>query len=74
MRSKQIYNVSRHNVNTTWRTKPQKFCINVKITLSVGCEQSWLMKGICLIWSRGRNFSPSLPDRGPTQGRGPTGI
>ena len=32
------------------------------------------MKGICLIWSRGRHFSPSLPDRGPTQGRGPTGI
>ena len=27
-----------------------------------------------LIWSRGRHFSPSLPDRGPTQGRGPTGI
>ena len=26
------------------------------------------MKGICLIWSRGRHFSPSLPDRGPTQG------
>ena len=24
------------------------------------------MKGICLIWSRGRHFSPSLPDRGPT--------
>ena len=22
------------------------------------------MKGICLIWSRGRHFSPSLPDRG----------
>ena len=32
------------------------------------------MKGICLIWSRGRHFSPSLPDRGPTQGRGPTSI
>ena len=32
------------------------------------------MKGICLIWSRDRHFSPSLPDRGPTQGRGPTGI
>ena len=24
------------------------------------------MKGFCLIWSRGRHFSPSLPDRGPT--------
>ena len=24
------------------------------------------MKGICLIWSRGRHSSPSLPDRGPT--------
>ena len=24
------------------------------------------MKGICLIWSRGRHFSPSIPDRGPT--------
>ena len=24
------------------------------------------MKGICLIWSRGQHFSPSLPDRGPT--------
>ena len=23
-------------------------------------------KGICLLWSRGRHFSPSLPDRGPT--------
>ena len=32
------------------------------------------MKGICVIWSRGRHFPPSLPDRGPTQGRGPTGI
>ena len=32
------------------------------------------MKGICHIWSRGRHFSPSLPDRGPTQVRGPTGI
>ena len=36
----------------------------------VGREQSVLMKEICLIWSRGRYFSPSLP----TQGRGPTGI
>ena len=32
------------------------------------------MKGICFIWSRGQRFSPSLPDRGPTQGRGPAGI
>ena len=32
------------------------------------------MKGIYLIWSRDRHFSSSLPDRGPTQGRGPTGI
>ena len=32
------------------------------------------MKGICLIWSRGRHFSPSLPERGPIQGRVPTGI
>ena len=24
------------------------------------------MKGMCLIWSRGRHISPSLPDRGPT--------
>ena len=32
------------------------------------------MKGICQIWSRGRHFSPSLPARRPTQGRGPTGI
>ena len=24
------------------------------------------MKGICFIWSRGRHFYPSLPDRGPT--------
>jgi len=38
------------------------------------CEQSWWMKGICFLWSRDRHFSPSLPDRGPTQGRGPTGI
>ena len=46
----------------------------IVIDRNVGCEQSWWMKGICLIWSRGRQFSPSLPDRGPTQGRGPTGI
>ena len=31
----------------------------------------WL-KQICSIWSRGRHFSPSLPDRRPTLGRGPT--
>ena len=37
-------------------------------------EQSWLMKGVCLIWSRGLHFSPFLPDRGPTQGRGSIGI
>ena len=24
------------------------------------------MQGSCLIWSRGRHFSPSLSDRGPT--------
>ena len=29
-------------------------------------NRAWWMKGICLIWSRGRHFSPSLPDRGPT--------
>ena len=43
----------------------------MEIGLTVRCEQSWWMKGICLIWFRGRHFSLSLPDRGPTQGRGP---
>ena len=78
-----MFNVSRHSVNTTWEKYLQHFCISgadrllvyiLKFIDSVGCEQSWWMKGICLIWSRGRHFSPSLPDRGPTQGRGPTGI
>ena len=32
------------------------------------------MKGICLIWYRGRHLSPSLPDREPPQGRELTGI
>ena len=50
------------------------FVYILKLIDSEGCEQSWWMKGICLIWSRGRHFSPSLPDRGPTQGWGPTGI
>ena len=40
--------------------------IYLEIDLIVSCEQSWWMKGICLIWSGGRHFSPSLPDRGPT--------
>ena len=74
MRIWQLYHVLRHNVNTIWKKWLTHFCIYREIDGSNGCEQSWWMKGICLIWSRGRHFSPSLPDRGPTQGRGPTGI
>ena len=66
MRKWQMYNVSRHNVNTTWKKYLQHFCTYQEIDLRVGCKQSWWMKGRCLIWSRGRHFSPSLPDRGPT--------
>ena len=61
-------------VNITWKENLEQFCIYTELDIVVGCEQSWWMKGLCLIWSRGRHFSPSLPDRGPTQGRGPTGI
>ena len=48
--------------------------IYMEIGLTLRCEQSWWMKGICLIWSRGRHVSLSLPYPGPTQGREPTGI
>ena len=27
-------------------------------------NRAWWMKGICLKWSMGRQFSPFLPDRG----------
>ena len=37
-------------------------------------NRAGLTLGICLVCFRGRHFSPSLPDRGPAQGRGPTGI
>ena len=66
MRKQQMCHVSKHDVNTTWKKKIGQFCIYIEIDLSVKCEQSWLMKGICLIWSGGRHFSPSLPDWGLT--------
>ena len=34
----------------------------------------WWKGLVSCIWFRGRHFSPSLPDRGPTQGWEPTGI
>ena len=68
----------RHNVNTTWKKYLEELYIYISIYIeidpTVGCEQSWWMKGIRLVWSRGRHISPFLPDRGPTKGRGPTGI
>ena len=63
-----------HNTNTKWNKQLEQFWIYIDIDHDVGCEQSWWMKGICLMWSRCRHYSPSLPDLGPTQGGGPTGI
>ena len=57
MRKQHMHNVSRHDVNTTWKKKIGQFCIYIEIDLSIKGEQSWLMEGICLIWSRGRHFS-----------------
>ena len=37
-----------------------------KLVILMDEKRALWMKGICLIWSRGRYISPSLPDRGPT--------
>ena len=63
-----------HNTNTKWNKQLEQLWIYIDIDHDVGCERSWWMKGICLMWSRCRHYSPSLPDRGPTEGGGPTGI
>ena len=47
MRKWQMYNVSSHNVYTTWKKWLEQFCIYTEIDLNMGCEQSWWMKGIC---------------------------
>ena len=38
----------------------------LKLIIAKDTNGALLMKGICLIWSRDRHFSPSLPVRGPT--------
>ena len=42
-----MYNVSSHNVKTTWEENVEQLCILIETDLSVGCEQSWWIKGIC---------------------------
>ena len=70
----QMYIVRRYSVNTVCKKQLKHFCVHMEIDHSAGREQSWWMKGICFMWSRGQHVSPSMPDRGPTQGQGPTGI
>ena len=40
MRKLQLYNVPRHNVNTTWKKQVEHFCIYIQVDVNVGCEQS----------------------------------
>ena len=46
-----------HNTNTKWNKQLEQFWIYIDIDHDVGCEQSWWMKGICLMWSRCRHYS-----------------
>ena len=36
MRKLQLYNVPRHNVNTTWEKYVEEFCIYTEIDRSIG--------------------------------------
>ena len=40
MRKLQLYNVSRHNVNTTWKKYVKQFRIYIEIELNKGHERS----------------------------------
>ena len=66
MRKLQMYDVSGHIVNTTWKKYVEQFCIYIEIDLSIEHERSLVDERDLSHWSRGRHFSPSLPDRGPT--------
>ena len=48
------------------RQYPNRFEYIWKLTIVYVTNRAGWMKGICHIWSRGRHFSPSLPDRGST--------
>ena len=63
MRKWQIYIVPGRNVVTIWMKWVEIFCVYTENDTSIGQEQSWVdVRDLC----RGRYFSPSLPDRGPT--------
>ena len=62
--------VTVHTVNTIWNTSESM----LKLILTYEVNRAAWLKGIYLIQSRGRHFSPSLPARRSTQGRGTTGI
>ena len=62
--------VTVHTVNTIWNTSERM----LKLILTYEVNRAAWLKGIYLIQSRGRHFSPSLPARRSTQGRGTTGI
>ena len=42
-----MYIVSSRNVKTTWEKNVEQLFIFIETDLSVGCEQSWWVKGIC---------------------------
>ena len=73
IRKWQIYTVPRHNVNAICNTGIlldiyRNWFWDRIVSRGLG----WWIKRVSSIWSRGRHFSLSLPDRRLTLGRGPT--
>ena len=42
MRKLQMYNISRHNINTTWKKYVEQFWIYIDIDHNIGYERSFV--------------------------------